>query len=81
MIAPLPRSGSRPTDEELRDLMRENGLTQRDVAELACVSLKTVEGWLAGKKAVSRRTLHPRYLRVIRAMLPGFIAANRGGKA
>jgi DNA-binding transcriptional regulator YiaG len=49
--------------------MAAHRLTQPRVAELADVSLKTVEGWLAGEHAASRRTMHHRYLRLIRAAL------------
>ena len=79
-IAPTPRRGAKSTADELRDLMAEHGLTQRDVAQLATVSLKTVEGWLADKEAASHRTMHPRHLALIRHTLPGYLAARGGRK-
>ena len=73
--------GSKSAADDLRDLMRAHELTQRDVSEIACVSLKTVESWLADKAAASFRVMHARHLRTIRVMLPGFLAAKRGRKA
>lgn len=75
-----PRATDVPAAQQLRTLMTENSLTQRDVAELACVSLKAVEGWLADADAASHRNMAPRHLTLIRAMLPKFIAARRGRK-
>lgn len=77
----LPMSSSVAPAEDLRALMSRHGLTQREVAEIACVAIKTVEGWLADKGAASHRTMHLRHIRSIRAMLPGFLAAKRGRKA
>lgn len=77
----LPRSSTNPPACDLRELMVAHSLTQRDVASLACVSTKTVEGWLADKAAASHRTMHVRHLRSIRLALPGYIkAAKRGEK-
>jgi transcriptional regulator with XRE-family HTH domain len=76
----MPMRGEKAPAADLRDLMREHGLTQRAVAELACVSIKTVEGWLADAGAASHRNMHPRHLRAVRAMLPGYLAAQRGRK-
>jgi uncharacterized protein YehS (DUF1456 family) len=64
----------------LRALMRENKLSNLDVAELASVHPKTVESWLADQKAASFRRMAPRHLSLILAMLPGFVAAKRGRK-
>ncbi len=80
-IAPLPFIGSTDAADDLRALMAEKSLTQREVAQLACVSVKTVEGWLADKAAASHRTLHVRHLHSIRLALPGFLAARSGRKA
>lgn len=80
-IAPTPRRSTRDTADQLRDLMAEHGLTQRDVAQLATVSVKTVEGWLADKAAASFRNMHPRHLALILHSLPGYLAARRGRKA
>lgn len=78
---PLPIRGSKDTADELRTVMQTHDLTQREVAEIACVSLKTVESWLAEKGAASYRNMHPRHLRTILVMLPGFLAAKRGRKS
>ena len=64
----------------LRKMMTEHSLTQREVAEIATVSVKTVEGWLADKGASSYRSMPARHINVIRVMLPGFLAARRGRK-
>lgn len=77
----FPMRGTDDTADDLRALMAEHDLTQREVAEIATVSIKTVEGWLADKAASSHRTMHVRHLRTIRVMLPGFLAAKRGRKA
>jgi hypothetical protein len=69
-----------PAAVALRKLMGEHDLTQRDVAELACVHIKTVEAWLADTKSASFRRMPGRHLNLIRAMLPGFLAAKRGRK-
>lgn len=74
-----PSSSVNPADD-LRALMLKHDLTQKVVAELASVSVKTVEGWLADKASVSHRTMHVRYMRMIRAFLPQHLAAKRGGK-
>lgn len=77
---PFPRLGAGPTADSLRELMREHELLQRDVAELATVSQKTVESWLADATSANYRKMPPRHLTLIRAMLPGFLAARRGRK-
>ena len=56
----------------LRQLIAENGLTHRDVAELACVSIKTVESWLAQPGAANHRAMHVRHLRSVHYALPEF---------
>lgn len=63
--------------DDLRALMAEHGLVQREVAELASVSPKTVESWLASRGSSSARAMNGRHLSLIRAMLPGFLAARR----
>ena len=79
-LAPTPRRGAKSTADDLREIMAEHGLTQRDVAALACVSIKTVEGWLAHKAAASFRSMAPRHLALIRHSLPGYLAARSGRK-
>ena len=39
-IAPTPRRGAKSTADDLREIMAEHSLTQRDVAALACVSIR-----------------------------------------
>lgn len=76
-IAPMPRGrDDRSTADDLRALMTEHSLTQREVAQLASVSVKAVECWLADPKAASHRRMHPRHLSLIRHMLPGYLAAR-----
>ncbi len=76
----MPMSAEKKPSDDLRELMAEHGLTQREIAEIACVSIKAVEGWLADPKAASHRAMHPRHIRAIRVMLPGYMAAKRGRK-
>lgn len=65
---------------KLRELMTDRELTQREVAQLAGVSIKAVEGWLADPSAASHRAMAPRYLTTILALLPKYIAARRRRK-
>lgn len=66
---------------QLRELMTEHQLTQREVSEIALVSQKTVEGWLADPVAASFRGMKERDLQLIRHTLPGYVAARSGRKA
>lgn len=66
---------------QLRQLMADRDLTQVEVAELAGVSVKTIEGWLADPSAASHRAMSPRYLTMILALLPKYLAARRRRKA
>lgn len=70
-----------PTKEQcvasLRKLIEENDLTQRDVADLACVSIKTVESWLAPIGAANHRTMPARHLRSVHYALPEFNRRRR----
>lgn len=72
-------SSAAPVDD-LRALMSEHQLTQREVAVLACVSIKTVESWLAAPDAASHRAMPMRHLRCIRFAIPQHLAAKRGRK-
>lgn len=67
----------KPWAEGLRKLMNEHRLTYRDVAELACVSPKTVEGWLATPGSAMHRNMPQRHLQVIGHMLPSWKAKRR----
>lgn len=66
-----------PAIDSLRHIMVENDLTQRDVAALCCVSLKTVESWLADQASANFRKLPPRHLVTLGYALPGFLGKRR----
>lgn len=68
---------NRRTGESLRALMAAHSLRSKDVAELACVSLKTVESWLASPDAASFRAMPPRHMQSITYALPGFLGKRR----
>lgn len=68
------------TARQLRELMTEHQLTQREISEIALVSQKTVEGWLADPGAASFRGMKERDLQLIRHTLPGYLAARSGRK-
>jgi DNA-binding transcriptional regulator YiaG len=73
----------RPVDDpvgDLRQLKEANSLTNADVAELCCVSVKTVESWLADKGSASFKKMPPRHLHVLRHMLPSFLAKRKAQK-
>lgn len=69
--------GSGKTVEGLRAMMAEHGLTYRDVAALACVSVKTVESWLADPASAMFRKMPPRHLLSIAHQLPGLLARRK----
>lgn len=48
---------------ELRTLMRERGLSRKDVAKLCDVSIHSVNAWLKPPHAKSYRPMHRRELR------------------
>jgi transcriptional regulator with XRE-family HTH domain len=77
---PTPPAAPATAVEQLRALMVERDLTQREVAELAGVSIKTVEGWLADPESASHRGMAARYLKTILALLPRYLAARRRRK-
>ena len=62
---------------ELRALMELHQLSYRDVSSLASVSSKTVESWLASAGSSSARSMNERHLTLIRAQLPGYLAARK----
>ncbi len=72
----LPFGGDK-TVAGLRNMMEEHALTYRDVAELACVSVKTVESWLADSKSAMFRKMPPRHLLSIAHQLPGLLARRK----
>jgi transcriptional regulator with XRE-family HTH domain len=65
----LPSISKEAALADLRELIRIHHLTQREVAELACVSRKTVESWLASPDSPNHRTMPVRHLRTIRYAL------------
>ncbi|MGD9599920.1 MAG: hypothetical protein AB7P94_16780 [Steroidobacteraceae bacterium] len=67
----------KPAIESLRHIMAQHNLTQRDVAELCCVHVKTVESWLADPKSANFRTMPPRHLNALGFALPGFLGKRR----
>lgn len=67
----------KPALDALRKMMADHELTNRDVAQLACVSPKTVESWLATPGSAMWRNFHPRHLQSIGYALPGFLKARR----
>lgn len=64
----------------LRKTMERNELTQPEIAELAEVSLKTVESWLAEESAASHRRMPARHLSLIAMRLPRYMAARNRRK-
>lgn len=56
---------------ELRSLMQEHSLTYQQVAELAGVSVKLVERWLADPAAKSNSPIRRPYLDLIKLRLKG----------
>lgn len=62
--------------DELRQLLAEKELTQREAADLAGVTLKAVESWLAAPESPSRRSMPARHLKTIRLLLPRYLAAR-----
>lgn len=64
----------------LRKLIEEHDLTQREIAELACVSIKTVESWLAQPGAANHRSMHARHLRAVHHFLPALLRRRKGKK-
>ena len=68
------------TAQNLRAIMEKNSLTNRDVSELACVCVKTVESWLADPAAKSHRAMPPRHLIAIAHQLPGFLKRRKAAK-
>lgn len=55
--------------EDLFQLKRQHQLTNQQIADLACVSIKTVESWFAPPGAANYRKMPERNLRLVRASL------------
>lgn len=64
----MTRKPTAPVDR-LRALMRRHKLTRPQVAELAGVTLKTVESWLASEGSASRREMQQRSVDLIELRL------------
>lgn len=67
----------KPAIDSLRHMMAQHKLTQRDVAELCCVHVKTVESWLADPTSANFRRMPPRHLMALGFALPGFLGKRR----
>jgi DNA-binding LacI/PurR family transcriptional regulator len=61
----------------LRAFMQKHGLTYADVAQLAGVSVKTVESWLADPNSAMFRRMPPRHLSSMAYQLPGLLARRK----
>jgi hypothetical protein len=75
MTTPYQNAGD--SVASLRHLMAKHHLTQRDVAGMCCVNLKTVESWLADESSANFRRMPPRHLQCVVYALPGFLGARR----
>lgn len=71
----MPSTGK--TADGLRAVMARHALTYADVAKLCCVSVKTVESWLAAPDAAMHRTMPARQLMLLTHMLPGLLGARK----
>lgn len=60
----------------LRSIVAAHGLRYRDVAELALVSVKCVEGWLASPAAASHRPVRERDVLLITHRLPAWLSGQ-----
>lgn len=60
----------------LRAIVAAHGLRYRDVAELALVSVKCVEGWLASPAAASHRLVRERDVLLITHRLPEWLSGR-----
>jgi len=55
--------------KQLYQLKREHGLTNANIADLACVSIKTVESWLADATSANHRKMPERNLVLIKKLI------------
>lgn len=60
----------------LRTIVAAHGLRYRDVADLAMVSVKCVEGWLASPGAASHRPVSERDVLLITHRLPEWLSGR-----
>jgi len=63
----------------LRELKAQHGLTSAELAQVAMVSPKTVESWLARDGAANHRRVRANVLCFIELMLPAYLQ-SRGDK-
>jgi len=77
MVATFANMSTAKALEGLRNTMEKHQLTQRDVAELCCVSIKTVESWLADPSSANHRKMPPRHMLGFQHAIHGFLAKRR----
>ena len=65
----------------LRGIVATHGLRYRDVADLALVSVKCVEGWLASPAAASHRPVRERDVLLITHRLPDWLSGRSQAEA
>jgi DNA-binding XRE family transcriptional regulator len=46
------RTPPRPTADEVRELRLTNGLTQKNLADLLCISIKTLQAYEQGRRTM-----------------------------
>jgi len=77
MVATFAPMSTAKALEGLRNTMEKHQLTQREVAELCCVSVKTVESWLADPSSANYRKMPPRHMLGFQHAIHGFLAKRR----
>jgi transcriptional regulator with XRE-family HTH domain len=77
MVATFANMSTAKALEGLRNTMEKHQLTQRDVAELCCVSIKTVESWLADPSSANHRKMPPRHMLGFQHAIHGFLAKRK----
>lgn len=80
MVATFASFGTAKCVEGLRLAIEKHSLTQRDVAEICCVSVKTVESWLASTTSANFRRMPPRNMQSFQFGLPGFLAKRKSAE-
>lgn len=63
--------------DHLRALLQQHSLTQRDAADLAQVSIKTIESWMADPASANFRRMPARALALLQFALPAFLRQRR----
>jgi hypothetical protein len=80
MVATFARLATAKALDGLRLAMAKHSLTQRDVAEICCVSVKTVESWMADPSSANYRKMPPRHMQTFQFGLPGFLAKRKSAE-